>query len=113
MLITNGQFLPVTYLPLNGAGATARVINVAYTASAVASADLAINEGDLVVLVASTKCYVRRQASGAAAAATTSDFPLPADQIAFFRINNGERLSAIRDAADGNLRITIVNVTGR
>lgn len=114
MLITNGQFLPVVYLPLNGAGRTPTgVVSVSLTTTTAVSTDITLSEGDVVYLHSDVACFVRRQASGSAAAAALTDAPLPANTIAFVRLNSGERISGILASGTGTLRIVICNTTGR
>lgn len=77
------------------------VQNVSYTGTAAASNTVAATTR-IVRLVATTDCYV---AISANPTATTSSAYLPQGVVEYVRVNPGDKISAIRRAADGTLNI--------
>lgn len=75
-------------------------VKQAFTATAAATAAIT---GTLVRLVATQNCYVL---FGSAPVADTSQIYLPANVVSFFAFSSGEKVSVVRDSADGNLFIT-------
>lgn len=84
---------------------TSGVVNVAYTATAGNSADFTnANRTSIYRVVCTTDAYV---AVGNSVTATTSNGAYFAAGIPdYIRVAEGERISAIRVSADGNLNIT-------
>lgn len=77
--------------------------SVAYTATAAATTNPVGAQISRVLLWASTDCHVQ---FGGAPVATTADMFVPANTQMLMSIRRGERVSAIRDSADGTLWVS-------
>ena len=77
---------------------------VAYTATAGTSSAVAAQTRAVIVWV-STDAYISFEGT-----ATTSDTPIPANTPMLFRIQGGQTVSAVQDAAGGNLFVGEVDV---
>lgn len=87
---------------VDGAFAVVSNENVAYTATAAASA--AFSAGiNHIRLSATTACFYKIQGTPVA---TTSDTYLPANVIEIIRVNPGQKISFIRSATDGSASVS-------
>lgn len=77
---------------------------VAFTATAANSTDFT-SKGGTIRVVATQPCHI---AIGVGAVATTSSPYLPANEVEYFIMSEGERISAIQVSAAGNLHVTEV-----
>lgn len=76
---------------------------VAYTAAAGTIANPISDHIFLVRVVLTTDGYI---AIGKAPVATTNDMFMPANTPEYFKINAGEKVSAVQDSASGILHVT-------
>ena len=77
--------------------------SISYSATAGNSLPVA---AQWVRVMSTTYCHIR---IGTGATAVVTDAPLPANTIEYLQIYPGERVSAVRDAADGTLFVTEVS----
>ena len=89
----------------NGIYAIVSNENVAYTASAAPSAAFA-NGINAIRIASSTACYYK---IGATPVATTSDVYLPANEIEYLIVNQGQKISFIRVSTDGIASVTQIS----
>ena len=91
--------------PIQGALFPKVTVKISYTDTAAINSDPITAQ--IVRLIATTDCHIKIH-DGADAKATSSDMFLKANQAEYFTLWGKQYISAIRDASNGDLYVTVM-----